>query len=66
MVEAQKRSIDKKESAKVQLALTLDMFVNGEDRLAGYVVLTGECVGNLTVDDMNRYLQSGQLKALKG
>ena len=41
MAETQKRSIDKKESSKVQLALTLDMFVNGEDRLAGYVVLSG-------------------------
>jgi hypothetical protein len=66
MAEAQKRSIDKRESAKIQLALTLDMFVNGEDRLAGYVVLTGESVGKLTVDDINRYLKSGQLKAIEG
>lgn len=66
MAEAQKRSMDKRESAKIQLALTLDMFANGEDRLAGYVVLTGECVGKLTVDDINRYLKSGQLKAIEG
>ena len=56
------KSQDKLE--KVSLSLLLDQYVNGEDRLAGYVVLNGECVGNIGVDDLNRWLQQGHLKAI--
>ncbi len=51
---------------KVCLALTLDQYVNGEDRLAGYIVLEVECVGKIGVDDLNSWLKQGHLKAVKG
>jgi len=51
-------------TVRVSLALACDKYVDGQDRLAGYVILSGECVGNITADDINRALQRGELKAL--
>ena len=61
-----KETLEKKKVIKIRLALTCDRFVNGEDRIAGYVVVQGECVGDLSTEDINRYIQGREIKAIEG
>jgi len=47
---------------KLKLALSCDRYIDGEDRIAGYVVFDGEPVGGLEISDINRMLAKGELK----
>lgn len=52
-------------AVKLSLALACDKYVDGQDRLAGYVVLQGECVGNISTGDINALLQQREIKAVE-
>ena len=63
----QKNNVESPESGeKVTLALICDKYVNGEDRIAGYVVVQdGILVGDLTAADIERFKKAGELKVIE-
>jgi len=52
-------------TVKVSLVLGCDKYVDGQDRLAGYVILQGECAGNIAAGDINALLAQRALKAVE-
>ena len=48
------------------LALACDKYVNGKDRIAGYIVVQdGIPIGNLTKKDIERFQEAGELKVVE-
>jgi hypothetical protein len=47
---------------KLKLALACDVFVDGKDRIAGYVVYDDGLVGDLRKEDFSILLKKGCLK----
>ncbi len=62
-----KKSIaEVKKAEKVNFALCCDKYVDGKDRICGYIVVKdGVCTGNLSFADIERFLKAGELKVIK-
>ena len=57
-----KDAVEKQNKENFKLALSCDRYIDGEDRIAGYIVFDGGPVGGLEMVDLNRLLAKGELK----